>query len=286
VASVDVDTLRRGSFFPTIAWTPPRENAIPIIVWFEMLTDDEGNLSIDLDLALQSKYKLSAKQASSSRLQRKSKDNKFASMLFQGQKVDGIPTWCVHTELLNRVLQWFTRKKDAEAERMYEHRRAQRFIETGICEIEVVCKTCEAVDRMTPCGVRVCEYPWNAYKLDVAIVFGGSVVGAVEVLNTCPVSNKKVHDMTSHGLQWAEVRATDIISASSEKSCVVRAIRGGGVCQECNHQETYAILSKKMSENIARQQHVDKRRLELEAESQSIGIENRDLKTKIRKLIV
>ncbi len=141
------------------------------------------------------------------------------------------------------------------------------------------------MDTITVCGTRVEEKQWHAYKLDVGIVFGGSVVGAIEITNTSPVSNKKAAEMTTEGLQWAEVRAIDVIAAVRDKVSAVAAVRGGGTCKTCKHQHTSASLLCEMSELDERELQAHKRRAETDADIIRIGVRKDEVRAKIRRLV-
>jgi hypothetical protein len=183
-------------------------------------------------------------------------------------------------------LLYVTRKKDAEAERMYEHSLAQQYIQGRMCDVEIVCSTCESVTKMSTLGHRVCEKAWGVFKLDVGVVIGDEVVGAIEILNTSVVSRKKVEAMATSGLAWAEVRASDIIVNVREIKDTVRAVRGGGVCKICNHTETQGMLSRQLAEFEETRTNALKRKAQAHKDVEDASSAIKQTRAKLLRMIV
>ena len=106
-------------------------------------------------------------------------------------------------------------------------------------QYEMACGQCDepiAVE-VWPDGADVrCEFPWKygvrEYRIDVAFVVDDALVGAVEVMHTHPIDDRKRDDLTRAGVAWVEVAATDVLQNEGE---ALRAMRCAVVrCQRCD----------------------------------------------------
>jgi hypothetical protein len=278
-AYVDDGRLTAGIFYPLMQWAPPRECHPSKLVWMETFVDENGTMFLDLDRVLQTKYSLGTKEASALRLRHMAIDNDLALVVFKTILEDEKVLWCVHMADISKVIMKFTRKRNAEAERMHEHKLAQFYVTTRACDVEVECQTCESVDLVNISGQRTRELRWQGFALDVGISFGNEVVGAIEILNTSRVSAKKIRALKTEGVPFAEVKAMDVISAFRDKVSVIKAVRGYGFCKQCKQGESAKLLSCELAqcEERERQNHKNLR---------EIGIEKDDIRRKIRKLDV
>ena len=281
----DALQLLPGSFYPTIKWTPPRDYIGTTVVWTESFVGDQSTAVVDFDMLLQSKYSLSAKQATSLRYRHRATDNDFAAFVHKAIDTQGAVRWFAPVIGMSRFLQKFSAQRNAEAERMHEHRLAQIYVESRVCEVEVLCPTCGSVDVLDTQGRLVREYPWRGFTLDIGFVLGDEVVAAVEILKTSAVTAKKLREIVTEGLPFAEVRATDVLCACRDKVTVVRALRGNGVCKSCKHTESCASLVREMAACDEKERAALKRSAETMAELAELSVRKEDIRAKLRRLV-
>jgi hypothetical protein len=283
---VDDSRLTCGIFYPTILWTPPRSCSPRKMAWVETFVDNNGTMCVDFDRMLQMKYSLNAKAAGELRSRRLNLDGDFAANVFKTVDAHGISRWCTYVTDISKIILKITMKRDAEAERMHEHSLAQLYIVEGLCDIEVVCRTCASVDLVNINGQRIREKKWRGYALDIGIVFGNDVVGAIEILNTCPVSAKKIRELMTEGVPFAEVKAAHVLSAFRNKVSVVRAVRGHGFCKHCKQKESSTLLLCAKANCDEREKRARKHKSEAENDLRDIAIEKGEISRKLRRLAV
>jgi hypothetical protein len=284
VLHVDSGLLVAGSFYATIQWTAPRDNRPPKIAWLESSLDDQGNPCVDFDLLLQIKYALSAKQASALRVRNRTVDNDVFASVFKTVDSVGKTRWYTHVATIQRTLLKLTRKRNAEAERMHDHSVAQVYIEMHLCDVEVECGTCGSIDLVNVNGQRTKECKWNGFALDIGVLFGDDVVCAIEILNTSPVSAKKLSVLMKEGLPFAEVRATDILAACRDKVPSVRAVRGHGFCKRCKQTESLSLLISELAEHEDTERKMRKRIADAHDILADCAVKRAETRQKIRKL--
>ena len=85
------------------------------------------------------------------------------------------------------------------------------------------------------------------------------------------------------GIEWAEVRATDVLRACTNMVHVVRAIRGGGICKDCTPAVNRARFLQRMLECDERESRALKRRAEIEAELEDVELTRINLRIKFAR---
>jgi hypothetical protein len=75
----------------------------------------------------------------------------------------------------------------------------------------VACRVCNAAIQVHVEGDRSTELTWGAFRLDVGVKSGDTIVGAIEVLHTHEIGDAKALALTEGG---CEVRASKKKSAS------------------------------------------------------------------------
>jgi len=270
-----------GDFCPVMRWACPHKATTSEVVWVHMPRLDGLGWWVDVDDLLAKKYALSKAQAAKYRTRCQDFLPPGAIESFQAE---GRTRWICTMETARRLQLKTSRKKDAEAERMYEHSLAQTYVREGLCQIEVVCGHCTKKTPLSSLGKRTCELGWKGYRLDVGIVMGGEVVGAIEIRNTSAISEEKMDAFRTEGLQWAEVAATDVIAQIRNRAFVVAALRGGGICASCGHSETRTSLATKIAELESCRTQALKRRAAAEEEIAQMESAIQSARDKIARL--
>jgi hypothetical protein len=270
-----------GDFCPVMKWSGPHEAAPSSIVWVYMPRMDELGWWVDLDDLLAKKYSLSKSQAAKYRTRCQDHTEPQSIVRFTST---GRIRWICTLEVARRLQLKIDTKRNAEAERMYEHTLAQTYVCEGICGIEIVCDCCTKKASLSTLGRRVRELAWKGYKLDVGVILGGEVVTAIEIRNTCAVSDGKADAFRSEGLQWAEVTAMDVITAVKSRLDRVTALRGGGVCRGCGHSETRTTLATNIVEFEQCRAQALKRKIAAENEISEMNVAIESTRDKIARL--
>lgn len=78
------------------------------------------------------------------------------------------------------------------------------------------------------------EVVWREYRLDVGVLDGGDVVGAIEVMVTHACTPEKVQALCEHDIAWCEVTAERVLKATESACFNVRVARCAVVmCDAC-----------------------------------------------------
>ena len=280
---VDTESVASGMYSPITIWCAARTHAPPRLTWMRIYVGLDGVSHVELAAAIGIRYSKTKAQVVRMRSQFVSDNVRAGQDIVPIACDDGVVRQCISLETLRQMTVYLDRKAEAEAERMHEHDTAKRYIHDRVCEVEVVCTHCGQVNRMRTTGQRQCEYPWLKYRLDVAVVLGGEVVAAIEIMRTSAVSATKLRDLAADGIEWAEVRATNVIEASLNGVHVVRAIKGGGICRDCTSAETRTRFLLRMAECDEREERALKRQAEIANELADVNATRIQLRTKFAR---
>jgi hypothetical protein len=94
------------------------------------------------------------------------------------------------------------------------------------------------------------EVTWKTYRLDVGIMRGGNVVGAVEVMKSHASTAEKINDLTEGNIAWCEVLADTVLKALENGTFEVDVVRCAvQLCEDCIDKEsekTIETLNKEL----------------------------------------
>lgn len=152
-----------------------------------------------------------------------------------------------------------------------EHLAAKDALCLGKHTFSVSCQRCHADMTYQPWkaphaedSIRFAtEIPLENKRLDVAVVLGPIVLGAIEVLVTHPVDQEKINVFTRLEIPWCEVKAVDVLAASSpgEVRCVRAALTHCDECMDAIRKEFLETRIHKITEEATRQaqRNIEKR---------------------------
>ena len=127
----------------------------------------------------------------------------------------------------------FRHKSDSTcAGETWQHKAAKHRVATENLKWFMTCVRCNTNFDVAILGTASEEQRWQQYYLDVGFADkDGCVTGAVEVLHTHAVDDKKCNALTKADVAWIEVAAHEVLSCSTNR---VRGVRAAcHVCASC-----------------------------------------------------
>ena len=94
--------------------------------------------------------------------------------------------------------------------------------------------------------------PYDKYRLDVAYMNGGAVVGGVEVLHSSRVSDEKFRFLGKN-LPWCEVKAENVLKSTGH---IFAERSHNQVCESCKRIEAFMIAENARKERIREQRRL------------------------------
>lgn len=112
------------------------------------------------------------------------------------------------------------------------------FCKCGMCSGRIPIEVCDNENN-----VFKEEVTWKNYKLDVGIMRGESVFGAIEVKWTHASTDDKIDDLTQDNIAWCEVYANRVLDALENNTFEVEVAKcATQICDHCIEQEKNRVV--------------------------------------------